>query len=107
MTGIDDRGKALEDKFFHDEELRFKMVSRRRKLLGLWAAGQLHLAEEDSDTYAIDIVKLGTTDSTEGAVVQKILTDFKRKGLAISEEDIRHQLEVCEAEAKAQLLEVH
>ncbi len=105
MSSMEERGKALEEKFFHDEELRFKMVSRRRKLLGLWAAGQLHLPEEDAEAYAIDIVKLGTTDSTDGAVVRKILADFEQKGLNLTEEDIRRQLDICEAEAKAQLLE--
>ncbi len=40
MTGFDSRREAFENKFAHDEALRFKVVARRNKLLGLWAASQ-------------------------------------------------------------------
>jgi hypothetical protein len=38
MTTFDKREKGFENKFAHDEELRFKATARRNKLLGLWAA---------------------------------------------------------------------
>ena len=38
MTTFDDRENAFENKFAHDEELRFKAEARRNRLLGLWAA---------------------------------------------------------------------
>ena len=36
MTGMSDREKAFENKFVHDEEMRFKAIARRNKLFGLW-----------------------------------------------------------------------
>ena len=39
MTTFDKREEGFEKKFAHDEELRFKAMARRNKLLGLWAAG--------------------------------------------------------------------
>ena len=41
MTTFDKREEGFEKKFAHDEELRFKAMARRNKLLGLWAAGIL------------------------------------------------------------------
>ena len=41
MTTFDEREHAFENKFAHDEELRFRAEARRNKLLGLWAAGSL------------------------------------------------------------------
>ena len=38
MTGFTDRETAFENKFAHDEELKFKAEARRNKLVGLWAA---------------------------------------------------------------------
>ena len=40
-TTFDKREEGFEKKFAHDEELRFKAMARRNKLLGLWAAGLL------------------------------------------------------------------
>ena len=36
MTTFNDREKAFEDKYKHDQELQFKVEVRRNKLLGLW-----------------------------------------------------------------------
>ena len=41
MTTFDDRQKAFETKFAHDEEMRFRILARRGKLIGLWAAEKL------------------------------------------------------------------
>jgi hypothetical protein len=41
MTTFKDRNKGFEQKFAHDEELKFRATARRNKLLGLWAADQL------------------------------------------------------------------
>ena len=41
MTTFEKRKEGFENKFAHDEELRFKATARRNKLLGLWAAEKL------------------------------------------------------------------
>jgi hypothetical protein len=56
MTTFDERQKAFEQKFEHDQELRFKANSRRNKLLGLWAAGLMGKTGDDAESYAREIV---------------------------------------------------
>ena len=43
MTTFDDRERAFENKYAHDEEMRFRAEARRDRLLGLWAAGLMGL----------------------------------------------------------------
>ena len=38
MSSFEDRKKILKTKFAHDEELKFKVNSKRNKYLGEWAA---------------------------------------------------------------------
>ena len=49
MTTFEERKKAHESKFAHDETLRFKATARRNKLLGLWAAELLGKSGEEAE----------------------------------------------------------
>ena len=103
MTTFEERGKALETKFFNDEELNFKATSRRRKLLGLWAAEYMHLNDEQTLEYALDIVKYGIENNEDGAVINKIINDIKNEGLDISEETIRLKMAELHKQALIEL----
>lgn len=105
MSAMDDRKKVMENKFFRDEEMHFKVISRRRKLLGLWAAGIMHLSEEESLEYALEIVKYGIENSQSGAVVSRIITDIKAKGFDVSETEVREKMVELEEYAAKQILE--
>ena len=56
MTTFDDREKAFEKKFEHDQDLQFKATARKNKLLGLWAAGLMGKSGADAEAYAKEIV---------------------------------------------------
>jgi hypothetical protein len=103
MTGFDEREKAIEAKFEHDEEVAFKVRSRRRKLLGLWAAGRLGLSAPDADVYAEGLAALGLHRGGDEEEVQHIARDFAAKGVALDATRIKLESERCEREAKAQL----
>ncbi len=49
MTQFDDRERAFETKFAHDEEMKFRITARRNRLLGEWAARQMGLSEAESE----------------------------------------------------------
>lgn len=88
MTSFKDREKAFENKFFKDEEIKFKIDARKRKLLGLWAAEQMHYSEEKSLNYAIEIVQLGVGENFEDKVTKKVAADMQAAGLEVDEERI-------------------
>jgi hypothetical protein len=87
---FEDRKKKHEDKWAHDEELRFKIGARRNKLLGLWAAAEMGFSNAAAQEYAKSVV---VTDlKGADAVFRKIRGDFDAAGLAHSDHVIRRQM---------------
>jgi hypothetical protein len=90
MTTFDKREEGFEQKFVHDEDLRFKATARRNKLLGLWAAEKLGLLGESAETYAKEVVASDFEGPGDG-VFRKLRKDFDVKGVQASEAEI-HQV---------------
>jgi len=105
MTSFNDREKAYENRYAHDEEIRFKIASRRRKLLGLWVAEKIGLSDTDSLNYAMELVLYGIDDTTPGAVINKIVTDSVVKGKALAETEVRKKNNELEVIATRQIIE--
>ncbi len=76
MTTFDDRENAFENKFAHDEEMKFRAEARRNKLLGLWAAELLGKTGDDADTYAKEVVKADFEEAGHEDVVRKVAGDL-------------------------------
>ncbi len=92
-SSFDDRKRAAEAKFAHDEELKFKARARRNKMLGLWAADHLGLSGEAAEAYAQDVLKSDLIEPGDEDVFQKIRADFDAKGVEISDHQIRRTME--------------
>jgi hypothetical protein len=90
MTTFDKREEGFEKKFAHDEELRFKAMARRNKLLGLWAAEVLGKSGPDADAYAKEVVMADFEETGDNDVLRKIAKDLQEKG--ITEQQIRTQM---------------
>ena len=90
MTTFDKREEGFEKKFAHDEELRFKAMARRNKLLGLWAAGQLGKSGADADAYAKEVVLADFEETGDNDVLHKVAKDLQGKG--IDEQQIRAKM---------------
>jgi hypothetical protein len=106
MSNIfDDREKQFENKYKHDEELRFKVTVRRNKLIGLWAAKEMGLVGAGTESYAKGIVDLAIASPGDAALVSKLRADFAAKKIEISEHRIRKQLETCHEDALKQVMQ--
>lgn len=92
MTSLNDREKAFESKFVHDQETVFKATARRNKLLGQWAAGELGLSGDDADAYAKAVVMADFEEAGDDDVIRKVSADFAEKGIAHGDEIIKTQL---------------
>ena len=101
MSGISDREKALENKFAHDQDLKFKALARRNKLAGLWAAGLLGKA--DPDAYAKEVVVADFEEAGDEDVFRKLRADFDSAGISVSDQDIRSKMVDLLAQAAAQI----
>ncbi|MFN3673835.1 MAG: DUF1476 domain-containing protein [Bosea sp. (in: a-proteobacteria)] len=89
MTTFDQRKDAFENRFAHDEELRFKATARRNKLLGLWAAEKLGKTGADAEAYAKSVVVADFEEAGDEDVVRKLRTDFAAAAVTVDEADMR------------------
>ena len=104
MTGLEEREKAFEAKYHLDEEMAFKVNVRRAKLLGLWAAAKLGMADEAAPAYARTVVEADLADGSHGALMSKLLSDFAAKGVAVDAAAVSRQLDHLAGEARSQVV---
>lgn len=102
MTSMNDRERAFENKYAHDQEMMFKAVARRNKKLGLWAAGLLGKSGDAAEAYAMDVIRADFEEAGDGDVLRKLAADLA--GLA-DEATIRARMTALLTEAKAELAE--
>ena len=102
MTEFDKREEAFEQRFAHDEELKFKATARRNKLLGLWAAEKLGLKGAEADSYALSIV-MADLEAADHDVAGKIRKDFDAKGVDQSDHQIARTMTELMAKAVADI----
>ena len=103
MTTFDKREEGFEKQFAHDEELKFKANARRNKLLGLWAAEKLGMSGAEADAYAKSVVMADFEEPGDNDVFKKIRNDFDGKGVAQSDQQIRHVMDDLMAKAIADI----
>ncbi len=104
MTTFNEREKAFEDKYKHDQELQFKVEVRRNKLLGLWVAEMLGLSGADAEAYAKEVVSADFEEPGDADVVRKIQADAQAKNLDLSEHRLRKKMDELMAVAKEQIM---
>ncbi|MBK1664023.1 aldolase [Rhodospirillum rubrum] len=100
-NAFEDRKKGFEAKYQHDEEQRFRLVSHRNHLFGLWAAEALGLTGIEAETYARGVVEAELTARGEDAVIGRVLGDLAAQGIDIGEGRLRIKLEKCQGQAEA------
>jgi hypothetical protein len=103
MTTFDDREKAFENKFAHDEELEFKAAARRNRMLGVWAAGLMGLEGDHVEEYARAVVKSDFEQPGDEDVLRKVYKDLSASGVKVSEGAVRGKMEELLAVARDQI----
>ena len=102
-TTFDKREEGFEKQFAHDEELRFKAIARRNKLLGLWAAANLGLTAAEAEAYAKELVLAEFQAAGDEGVFRKVRADFDAKGVSQSDHQIRRHMDELLAQALLQI----
>lgn len=102
MTQSDDQG--TEAKLARDEEMMFRILARRNRLLGEWASGLMGLSEAEAESYSKDLVRADFEGGGGQDVVLKLLGDLTAAGVDIDEDRIREALKSKLVEARRQLI---
>ncbi|MEN9062611.1 DUF1476 domain-containing protein [Ponticoccus litoralis] len=101
MTTFDDRETAFENKYAHDEEMKFRAEARRNKLLGLWAVEMLGKTGDAANAYAVEVVKSDFEEAGHEDVVRKVSGDL---GDLATDDEIRGKMDELLLVAKDQLM---
>ncbi len=104
MDAFTSREKALEAKFQHEQLLEYKVLARRNRLFGLWAAEQQGLTRDQAESYAREMGRAVYATGDGDLLIHKITEDFEKKNLNISEHRLRKQLHYCYQDASIQIL---
>ncbi len=103
MSEFERRKKGFEEKFAHDEEMRFKATARRNRLLGLWAAEKLGKTGDAAAAYAMEVVAADFEEAGHEDVFRKIRGDFDAAGVDQSDHQIRRTMDELLVTAMEQL----
>lgn len=104
MTTFDDRERAFETKFARDEDMAFRVVARRNKLLGQWAADLMGLTPEETDGYIKEVIQAEFEEAGDEDVIRKLLGDLTSAKIDIDDAAVRQALTDKAVEARRQLM---
>src|SRR5205085_7186715 len=105
MSTFDDRERAFETNYARDQAMQFKVVARRNRLLGGWAARLMGLSDVEAEAYAKDVVRADFEEAGDEDVIRKVLGDLISAGVECDEARVREALEHKSVEARRQLMQ--
>jgi len=102
MNSFDERKKSFEKKFVRDEELQFKIASKRNKYLGQWVSEKLGYNPEQEKEYILSVIKADFQEAGDEDVFRKIKADLKDQN--VSDGDIRKKMDELNEKAKSDFI---
>ncbi|GGE30813.1 hypothetical protein GCM10011367_01440 [Marinicauda pacifica] len=103
MPNFNDREKAFENKYVHDQDLEFKAQVRRNRLLAAWAGELMGLSADEIDAYKKELVKVDFEEPGDEDVFRKVRADFDAKNVDQSDHQLRRTMDELMAEAREQV----
>jgi hypothetical protein len=99
MTLFDERERAFENLYAHDEELRFLALARRNRLFAEWAAEQIGFRGKEYEAYVRSFVDCAVLPECEDALIGRVREDFIANGVETT--DARTRVAMMQAAARA------
>ena len=88
-----ERGKGEELRFEMSQELQFKAESRRNRLLGEWLAQKFSMTTDETKAYVKEVIVSDLDEPGIEDVVRKVMKDIEDRAAAITEDDLRAEME--------------
>ena len=104
MENFEDRRKDFEKKYEHDEEIKFKTIARRNRLLGEWVAKEIGMDEDNIIEYARQVVMADFVEPGDQDVIRKVMADLSAASSSISEETLKSKMKELLEVAKDQIM---
>ena len=105
MTVFQDRERAFEAKYAHDEEFRFRVAARRDKLLAGWAAERLRLSGQARADLTKSVLAVGDGPGHDERLLRHLAEVFAEHGGNDADAEIAAALTRYAVIARQQLLD--
>ena len=92
MTTFDERERAFEKKFAHEQDMLFHATVSRNRAIGLWAAEKLGKRGADAEAYANSIVAAGVGKPGDTVIIDRIAGDFRAVAVGIPRDEVGAEL---------------
>jgi hypothetical protein len=104
MSEFDNREEAFEKRFAVDEEIAFKTLARRNKLLGLWLADLLGRRGADAESDAAALVAAEVGNAEADGLFKTIQARLGEAGVEMSDNRIRRKMSEATAQARTEIM---
>ena len=98
---FEDRERQFEEKYAHDQEIKFKVGAHRDKLFASWAADQL--GDGAPPEYAETLLEFAFGRKAED-LIARVNDDLRDHGVAIADTKIRRAYEMCSDQARDEVM---
>ena len=105
MTTFQERERAFEAKFAHDEEFRFLVMARRDKLFAQWAADQLGSSQQARADLTTSVLAVRDGPGHDELLVKHMANVFSKHGSSARYAEFAARLQSCAAQARQQILD--
>lgn len=102
MSGFDERERAIEAQFAHEQDLSFAIAARGNRLLARWAAKRLRLRTHEAAAYETALIRIALENGGEQAVIDKVTNDLGAAGFLITIADVGRMMAQTMADARAE-----
>ena len=103
MGEFQNREEGFERGFVVEEEIAFKSLARRNRLIGLWLAQLIGRAGAEADSYASAMVA-AQVGASEEALFEAIRSALGQAKVEMSDNRIRRKIAETTAEARAAIV---
>ena len=105
MPMFEERERAFEAKYAHDEEFRFLLTARRDKLLAGRVADRLALEDRDRAALTLAVLAVPGGPRHDALLAEYLKGTFLDRGNIVGDAEMAGLLVDCAAQAMQQLLE--
>jgi hypothetical protein len=104
MSGFEEREDQFEKRFAVEEELRFKALARRNRLVGQWAAELLGYEGAKADAFAAELVAGLVGAAEPDALFAAVKARLETGAVEMSDNRIRRRIDEAMAQASADIM---
>lgn len=104
MPTFQDRERAFEAKYVHDEDFRFRVTARRDKLFAQKAAERLEMPEQAAGELSTAVLAVRDGPGHDALLIRYMADVFAEHGRADAADGLSVSLDACAEQARQQLL---